>query len=520
MEAQPVIAVFDIGKTNKKLFLFDSSYHLVLERSAILSEVKDEDGEPSEDLEKLQSFIFEALREVSDLPDFVIKAINVSAYGASLVYIDYRGKVLAPLYNYLKAYPTDLSQLLYQRYGGVQQFSLTTASPALGSLNAGLQLFRIRSEQPDVFERTLYALHLPQYLSFLLSGKAYSDITSIGCHTSLWDFTQKRYHEWVDAEGLVEKLAPIEQGSFVSPALSPYDFEVGIGLHDSSAALIPYLALFKEPFALISTGTWCITLNPFNHTPLTTEELAQDCLCYMTYEGDPVKASRLFAGYEHSKQVSRIAAHFNTQEEKYKSLWFDPEIIALLQANVSITAGGSSDSASPAAASPVPKGHSAPTAPGDLATAGSASTATNGAGTAGAAPTATNGAATAAGSTSVASLGAFAHRDLTAFGSDVEAYHQLMLDLVSAQVEATNRVLIAGKVNKLFIDGGFSKNDLYMNLLARAYPAMEVYASAVAQASALGAALALHQVWNQGPVPDHLIELKRYDGQIESRSVR
>ena len=37
---------------------------------------------------------------------------------------------------------------------------------------------------------------------------------------------------------------------------------VGAGLHDSSAALIPYLSAFREPFILLSPGTWCISLNP------------------------------------------------------------------------------------------------------------------------------------------------------------------------------------------------------------------------------------------------------------------
>ncbi|WP_246229511.1 hypothetical protein [Mucilaginibacter humi] len=36
MNPIPVIAVFDVGKTNKKLFLFDESYNIVFERSASL----------------------------------------------------------------------------------------------------------------------------------------------------------------------------------------------------------------------------------------------------------------------------------------------------------------------------------------------------------------------------------------------------------------------------------------------------------------------------------------------------
>jgi hypothetical protein len=45
-----------------------------------------------------------------------------------------------------------------------------------------------------------------------------------------------------------------------------------------------------------------------------------------------------------------------------------------------------------------------------------------------------------------------------------------------------------------------------MRLLARAFPAFEVYAAEVAQASALGAALMVYK----GEIPKNLIQLKRF----------
>ena len=41
-----VVAIFDIGKTNKKVFLFNENYQIVWEKSAILTETVDEDGFP------------------------------------------------------------------------------------------------------------------------------------------------------------------------------------------------------------------------------------------------------------------------------------------------------------------------------------------------------------------------------------------------------------------------------------------------------------------------------------------
>ena len=78
------------------------------------------------------------------------------------------------------------------------------------------------------------------------------------------------------------------------------------------------------------------------------------------------------------------------------------------------------------------------------------------------------------------------------------------------QVASANLVM-EGSTKKLFVDGGFSKNPIYMNLLAAAYPTKEVYSTYVAQATAIGAAIAVHKQWNAEPLPvDKIIQLKRY----------
>ena len=186
-----VIAIFDIGKTNKKFFLLDEGYKIVLERTVQFDEIKDEDGDACDDVNRLTEWVINTLTEVLQFKKFDVKAVNFSAYGASLVYIDEQGKVLAPLYNYLKAYPEALKNELYEKYGGAEKLSCETASPVLGSLNSGMQLYRMKLEKPGLYREMKYALHLPQYISFLISQRSLSDITSIGCHTQLWDYGKK-----------------------------------------------------------------------------------------------------------------------------------------------------------------------------------------------------------------------------------------------------------------------------------------------------------------------------------------
>ena len=455
MGAIPVIVIFDVGKTNKKLFLFDENYKIVFERSARFIETVDEDGFPCENLESLRLSVFDSLNEVFRLKEFQIKAVNFSAYGASFVHIGDDGKPVAPLYNYLNPYPEGLDKQLYVRYGGDEPFTLQTASPALGNLNSGLQLYRLKQEKPDIFERIKYSLHLPQYLSYLLTGQCYSDMTSIGCHTALWDFEKNRYHEWVQHEGIALKLAPVVPSDKVLPPVFPgTSYKAGVGLHDSSAALIPYLVSFDEPFVLISTGTWCISLNPFNHSPLTPADLENDCLCYLQYQGKPVKASRLFSGAEHEQQVNRIAEHFNQDAIKYRTMPFDAKIVSKLKKRQGEASKGLFMKQS-----------------------------------------------------------RFAARDLAGFKNDTEAYHQLMLDLTELQIAAAALVLEGTKVKRIFVDGGFSKNSIYMHLLSGAFPGKEVYAASMAQASALGAALCIHKEWNNKPVPKDLIQLIYYSSR-------
>ena len=84
----PVVAIFDVGKTNKKLFLFNEQYQIVFERSARFLETVDEDGDHCENLESLRLSVFDSLHEVFRKGEFEIKAINFTSYGASFVYID------------------------------------------------------------------------------------------------------------------------------------------------------------------------------------------------------------------------------------------------------------------------------------------------------------------------------------------------------------------------------------------------------------------------------------------------
>lgn len=431
-----MILLLDIGKTNKKCFVFDEDYRIVFEKSATLPETADEDGDPCEDLDLLKNWVLESVRAVLEDVRFQIRAINCTTYGASFVHINADGEPLTPLYNYLKPFPDNLRRQFFDTYGGEQKMALETTSPILGHLNSGLQLYWLKHCKPLLFKQIKWSLHLPQYVAYLIKSwadlksahdYASSEMTSIGCHTLLWDFQKNDYHGWVKAEGIARMFPPMVAPSPVTRTSVPglperrSGLHIGTGLHDSSAALIPYLASFTEPFVLISTGTWCISLNPFNEEPLTSAELENDCLCYLTFEGKPVKAARYFGGHEHEQAVQRIAAQHGTVADFYKTTGPEPR--------------------SPAEAD----------------------------------------------------------------------YLKFMHQLVEKQAISTRLAIGQSAVRYIFVDGGFSQNAIFMHLLAAAFPAMQVCAAEAPQATALGAALAMHDCWNSNPLPRNLISLKKYE---------
>ncbi|WP_234734713.1 FGGY-family carbohydrate kinase [Tellurirhabdus bombi] len=425
-----VYAVFDVGKTNKKLILFDENRQVVEERQDFFPEIEDEDGFPCDDIDRLTRWVRSTWMDLRRDSQYIVKGVNFTAYGASFVHLDAEGRPVLPLYNYLKPIPEELSDRFYASLEeDPEAFAACTCSPRLGLLNSGLQLYWLKYAKPEQYKRIHTSLHLPQYLSYLITGEKFSDFTSVGCHTALWNFNRQTYHDWVFREGIDEKLAPLTKDSVASVVDG---ILVGVGLHDSSSAVVPYLLQSNEPFLLVSTGTWCINLNPFNNEPLTPELLRRDCLSYLSPKGQMTKASRVFFGREHDYQVERIAAHFNVSPDFYKSLVF----------TVSNSQNGSFRAAHMAGTGPFPE---------------------EPAGT----------------------------WDLSGYGSAREAYHHLMhglMDVLQASIE-----LVQKGERTFYVDGGFARNPLFMQMLAQRFPGRKIRTLEVPQATALGALMHLEQ---------------------------
>ena len=454
------VLVLDIGRTHKKALVFDAQYSLLEQHSCRLEDTADEDGDPCEDLAALECWVRDNLEQILKRTDLQVEAINISAHGAALVHLDKDGRPLTPLYDYMKPLEGDFLQRFYRKFGGRDAFSVQTGSPALGMLNSGLQLYWLRQARPECFARLHRSLHLPQYIHFLLSGILRSDISSVGCHTGMWNFAGRRYHSWLQEEGLLKFLPePEPYQTCCTAVLQGRERSVGIGMHDSSAALLPYVLTAREPFLLLSTGTWNIALHPFFRGSLQDEDLARDCLYFLLEKHTPVAASRLFLGQEYQYQIQRLEAYFRKAPGSHRQLKPDAGLLERLrkescERNLFYPQTMQGTGPFPRLTGPEP--------------------------------------------------------DLGLLENFETAYHKMMLDLCYLQKRSVELLSYRSPLRQLYVSGGFVQKETFLALLQAYLPEWKIYRAGHKMDSALGAALAIHSCWQSRPISGNLVQVQPY----------
>jgi hypothetical protein len=188
-------------------------------------------------------------------------------------------------------------------------------------------------------------------------------------------------------------------------------------------------------------------MNPFNHSPLTPDQLRSDCLAYLSIQQKPVKSSRLFLGHMHDVNVKRLTRAFGLKEDAYKNIPLNGTLMRSLEdrnkgSRVFFRNG-------------IPEDYTDQTV------------------------------------------------EPKSFRDFEEAYHCLMLDLVDLATASIK--LIIGKYERtvnLYITGGFAKNPIFLKGIARRFMDKKVYTSEIPNATSLGAALVLWKTLEPGRLPE------------------
>lgn len=305
MSALRHIAVIDIGKTNAKLALVDLSN---LTEIAVVTRpniVLTGPPYPHYDVDGHWAFLLEALAQFHR--DHRVDAISITTHGACVALLDGEGSLAAPILDYEHTYPPKT----VADYDAIKPDFAQTGSPKLaGGLNVGAQLHWQFATDPALKQRTKQIVTYPQYWGHRLTGVAATDVTSIGCHTDLWNPHKQTFSDLPAKLGIQDKIAPVRHPSDILGYILPEIAQatgldaktpVCVGIHDSNASLYPHVISQDGPSSVVSTGTWVIamSLKDADVSSIPPLDPERDTLINMNARGQAVASARFMGGREY-----------------------------------------------------------------------------------------------------------------------------------------------------------------------------------------------------------------------------
>ncbi|AIT81994.1 FGGY-family carbohydrate kinase [Novosphingobium pentaromativorans] len=294
--------VVDIGKTLSKVTLWTREGRM-LDRQVRPNAPCEDAGLRRLDAARIAAWLKATLAAFSAHP---VEAIIPVAHGAAFVALGSEGALFPPL-----DYEQPIPQEVMEDYRRERDSFALTGSPALpDGLNLGAQVYWMSRLYPqEMAGATL--VPWSQYWAWFLTGKAVSEVTSLGCHTDLWCPSDARFSPMAERMGWAQRFAPVVKASqVVGPLRADLAIETGLaagiqvhaGLHDSNAALLAargFPQIARQEATILSTGTWFIAMRLAAETvSIASLSEARDTLVNVDAYGWPVPSARFMGGRE------------------------------------------------------------------------------------------------------------------------------------------------------------------------------------------------------------------------------
>jgi L-fuculokinase len=301
MSKPPLIAVFDVGKTNAKLTLVDPALGQEIWSARRANEIVETPAGRQLDVVAIEAWLLETLR-IAPERDRIAVIVPI-AHGAAAVLVDHAGVVIAA-----PDYEDARFDEVADEYRALRDTYSLTFSPHLPQgLNLGRQLYFLQQRRAAEFRRVAHILMYPQYWSWRLSGVMATEVTSLGAHTDLWRPQEQVYSSLARNQGWArlmpsmrsapERLGAIRDSVAAATGL-PGSCEVACGIHDSNASYLRFLLdREREAFTVVSSGTWTIVMA--NRGDLRRLREDRDMLANVNAFGAPVATARYMGGREY-----------------------------------------------------------------------------------------------------------------------------------------------------------------------------------------------------------------------------
>ncbi|SLK02928.1 FGGY-family carbohydrate kinase [Novosphingobium mathurense] len=294
--------VVDIGKTLSKVTLWTKQGRM-LDRQVRPNASCEEAGLRRLDVAGIGAWLKTTLKAFAAHP---VEAIVPVAHGAGFVALGSEGALFPPL-DYEQPIPQDVMA----DYRRERDAFARTGSPALpDGLNLGAQVYWMSRLYPEEMESATL-VPWAQYWAWFLTGKAVSEVTSLGCHTDLWCPADARFSPMAERLGWADRFAPVVKASEgIGPLRPDLAAETGLapgiqvhaGLHDSNAALLAargFPEIARQEATILSTGTWFVAMRLAAETvSIASLSEDRDTLVNVDAYGWPVPSARFMGGRE------------------------------------------------------------------------------------------------------------------------------------------------------------------------------------------------------------------------------
>jgi len=294
------VLVIDIGKTNLKLTLLAADGQVLAEeRRANIS--VDTPYYLHFDIESIWHWLLDGIAALPERER--IASIITTTHGACIALVDDGGLVLPVMdYEYIGISDIDAEYAMVR-----DDFSITLSPGMNSGLNIAKQMFWFEQRHPVEFARAKFMLTYAQYWGWRLSGVAALEVTSLGCHSDLWNPNAQTYAPLVERRGWQHLMPPIRNASDtlgpVRPevatrtGLSPQT-RVLCGIHDNNASMVKHLygRAAKPIINVVSTGTWVIVAG-FG-APMSVLDESRDMQANVDAWGRPFACARFMGGRE------------------------------------------------------------------------------------------------------------------------------------------------------------------------------------------------------------------------------
>jgi sugar (pentulose or hexulose) kinase len=300
--AQGAYIIADFGKTLSKVTLWSKNGRMI-DRFVRPTLPQATAEYLALDIEGTRAWFIQTLARFESHP---VEAIIPVAHGAAVVGLQGDRLAFQPL-DYEQAVP-DSIMTDYRK--GRDAFALTGSPPLPDGLNIGSQLHWLESLHGDAFKKATL-LPYAQYWAWLLSGQVCSEVTSLGCHSDLWNPADADFSPMAKKRGWSSMFAPLVKAGQVIGTLRPeLAVQTGLpiatpvyaGLHDSNAALLAargFAEIADHEATVLSTGTWFVAMRtPKDKIDLASLPESRDCLVNVDADGASVPSARFMGGRE------------------------------------------------------------------------------------------------------------------------------------------------------------------------------------------------------------------------------